>query len=120
MESISLSEALREALKMIEGKTTEEKIEYSIEEVLKHKLHQCNDDILSFEAKYGLSFEEFAAAWERGDIPHRHSYEVESDYIDWEALEMEKKNLLKTLAQIGTRDTHERRRVSGRSSETKR
>lgn len=104
MGSISLSKALREALKMIEGETTKEKIEYSIEEVLKHKLHQCNDAILSFEAKYGMPFEEFEAAWERGDITHRHSYEVEADYIDWEALEMEKRNLLKTLARIGTRD----------------
>jgi len=67
---------------------------------LESKLEKYNREILSFEAKYGVTFAEFAKLWDNGNIKDPFSYEIESDYIDWEMLEMEKKDLISTLSRI--------------------
>ena len=61
---------------------------------VKSRLEKYTQEILSFEQKYGVSFQEFDLLWDEGKIANRHSHEVEADYIDWEMLEMEKKELL--------------------------
>ena len=40
-----------------------------------------------------MTFEEFKYLWDKGEIKDKYSIEVEADYIEWEALEMEKKTL---------------------------
>jgi hypothetical protein len=66
-------------------------------------LEQYNHAILLFEEKYGCSFQEFEHRWDIDIIPHKYSYNVESDFIDWEMLEGEKKNLLSLVTQIQQR-----------------
>lgn len=100
MGKVTLSKSAREALKLLEGKSLQEKLERSFIQTLEHRLAQCSQAILGFETKYGLTFAEFARAWDSGQIPGRYSYEVESDYCDWEALEMEKRKLLKALLRL--------------------
>lgn len=100
MEKVTLSKSAREALKLLEGKSLQEKLERSFIQTLENRLAQCNTEILKFETKYGLTFVEFARAWDAGQIPNQYSYEVESDYCDWEALDMEKKKLLKALLNL--------------------
>lgn len=64
------------------------------------RLEKFTQEILGFEQKYGISFQEFDQLWDEGKIANRHSHEVEADHFDWEMLEMEKKELLVTLRQI--------------------
>lgn len=45
-----------------------------------------------FEAKYGLTFADFAQAWQEGKIPDKYSHEVERDFMEWEARRMEKED----------------------------
>ncbi|NIR51617.1 hypothetical protein GWO43_23835 [candidate division KSB1 bacterium] len=58
---------------------------------IENQLEKYNNQILNFGEKYGVSFQEFENMWDSGKIKNRHSHEVESDFIDWEMLEMEKR-----------------------------
>ena len=102
--TITISDGILKALRFFGETNIERQITAFLEEVLLYKLKECNDLLLPFEAKYGMSFSEFDRAWETGRIPNPHCHEVESDYIDWEALEMEKKKILKLLLDF--REAH--------------
>ena len=41
-----------------------------------------------------------ARAWQGGEIPNRHSHEVEHDYMEWERLSDEHKLLLSQLKTL--------------------
>jgi hypothetical protein len=73
---------------------TETKLENLARESLEHKLQACHEALSRFEAKYGLTFVDFAQAWQEDKIPHKHSREVERDYMEWEARHVEKEELL--------------------------
>lgn len=38
--------------------------------------------------------------WDEGQIKERHNHEIASDFIDWEMLDMEKKELLSALSKL--------------------
>ncbi|NUO08832.1 MAG: hypothetical protein HUU08_09175 [Candidatus Brocadia sp.] len=66
---------------------------------IENRLEQYTREILKYEEKYSVSFKEFEEMWDEGRIKDRHGHETESDFIDWEMLEMlemEKKELLFT------------------------
>ena len=67
---------------------------------LENRLEKYHQEILRLEAKHGASFREFADMWESGEIEDRHSYEIESDYMDWEMYEAEKKELITALRRM--------------------
>jgi hypothetical protein len=102
MEAVLLDEKLVERLQSFSGETVEDKIVYLARETMGAKLKECNERISDYEFRYGLSFIDFNAAWERNEIPDKHSYQVESDFIEWEALEMEKQYWL-SLCRTGPR-----------------
>ena len=77
-----------------------EKIDDILISAIESRLEQYNSEILKFEEKYGLPFHEFEKKWNGGKIKDKHSYEVESDFMDWEMLEMEKKELLSALSRL--------------------
>jgi hypothetical protein len=66
----------------------------------KKRLEEFYRERLRFEEKYRVSFSEFEQMWDRDEIKDKHSYEVESDFIDWEMLEMEKRELLAVLSRL--------------------
>jgi hypothetical protein len=90
MEAVLLDEKLVERLQSFSGETMEDKIIYLARETMAAKLKECNERISDYEFRYGMSFKNFNMAWDRDGIPDKHSYQVESDFIEWEALEMEK------------------------------
>ena len=47
-----------------------------------------------------MTLVEFDLAWDTDLIPDKHSYEVENNYMDWEALELSKKKLFIALSHI--------------------
>src|SRR3989338_1244191 len=63
-------------------------------------LKKYTGEILKFEEKYGVSFKEFEKMWDEGKIDNKHNHEIEGDFIDWEMLEMEKKELLSALSRL--------------------
>jgi hypothetical protein len=70
-------------------------------------LEKYTREILLFEEKYGMSFEEFETLWDGNKITDKHSYETESDFIDWEMLEMEKKDLLSLIKELKDISPHQ-------------
>ena len=46
-----------------------------------------------YELKYGMTFGEFAVAWEQDDIPDRWS-------LEWEGLEAERKKQIQEVLEI--------------------
>jgi len=77
-----------------------EKIDDILISAIEGRLAQFNSEILKFEEKYGLPFHEFDKKWDEDKIKDKHSYEVESNFMDWEMLEMEKKELLTALFRL--------------------
>lgn len=100
METVKLPDALRDALNYLEGQSLGEKLANLIANDLKRRLQTCSQRIVDFEAKYGMGFEEFARAWQAGEIPNRYSHEVEHDYMEWESLVDEYKLLLAQLNRL--------------------
>lgn len=77
-----------------------EKFDEFIISAIEGRLEQFSKEILRFEEKYGVSFAEFEQMWDRDEIKDKHSHEVEADFIDWEMLEMEKRELLSLLSRL--------------------
>lgn len=100
IRTVVISNSVSKALDLFEGLSLEEKISHSLEEALLNRLRECNDEISLLETKYGVSFTDFEKTWAEEKVPKSHSHEVEGDYMDWEALEMEKKKVLNALIEI--------------------
>ncbi|MBI4379002.1 MAG: hypothetical protein HY578_07900 [Nitrospinae bacterium] len=80
--------------------TLKEKIDDILLSAIENRIEYYTREILKFEEKYGTSFKEFKKNWNEGKIENRHSHEVEGDFIDWEMLEMEKKDLVAVMAKL--------------------
>ena len=92
MRTLTLDEQITNKLSGFTGDRIEDKILYLVREVVMAKLRECNERIANFEFRYGMSFNQFNTTWDQDQIPDKHSYSVETDYIEWEALEMEKQH----------------------------
>ena len=77
-----------------------EKIDDILLSAMDSLLEKYTRNILVFEEKYGVSFKEFEKMWDEGKIDNKHNHEIEGDFIDWEMLEMEKKELLSALSRL--------------------
>ena len=82
-----------------------EKINTFLVSALETQLEKYTSKILEFEKKYGTSFNEFEKMWDEGKIENKHSHEIESDFMDWEMMEMEKKDLLAALSKLQVHKT---------------
>jgi hypothetical protein len=101
MELIAVSDKVRKALEdFVPGTDLSAKLESLTRANLKHLLTACNEALSRFEAKYGLTFAEFAQAWKEGEIPNTYSHEVERDFMEWEARQQEKDDLLVALREF--------------------
>ena len=69
-------------------------------DALRLRLHEVADHLASFEARYGRSFEQFAADWHAGRVADRFAHRVERDVMEWEALGMERQELLDLIREL--------------------
>lgn len=72
----------------------------ALKELLRLKLNEAKDRQRAFEKKYGTSFDGFKTAWDADKIASRYSYEVESDYWEWEAAVTDESRLAEMAAQL--------------------
>jgi hypothetical protein len=99
MALIELSPKLKEIFKMFGEREEEETIKIFIAG-LKEFLKECEEDILDFEIKYGLSFEKFKVEFEKGKFGDPHSYPLEKDAMKWEDLIKEKEFRLNAVRKL--------------------
>lgn len=80
----------KETAKLLKDVTGEPRLDaavrLTVRDALEHRLREVQEGIAAFEERYGMSFAAFEEAWEAGDVEERHSFDVEKDYWDWEAL----------------------------------
>lgn len=67
----------------------------ALKDVVEHRLEKIDEAIRGFEKKYEMTFKEFQSHGEEENIPHQFSYDVESDYLEWDGLISRKKKLEK-------------------------
>ncbi len=91
----------------VEGETFTDKILSLIAVHFATQLYACEREIKSYELKYGMTFGEFAVAWEQDNIPDRWSHPVERDYMEWEGLEAERKKWLSLIRELPVVDRKE-------------
>lgn len=105
--TLTLDERVVNRLSGFAGDRIEDKILYLVREVAMAKLRECNERIAEFEFRYGIPFNQFDAAWDRDQILDKHSYSVEADYMEWEALEMEKQHWLSVARDLSPAPSQE-------------
>jgi len=82
----------------------EEALKGKIDDILlsamENLLEKYTKGILALEEKYGVPFAEFERMWDEDRVKDKHSHEIEGDFMDWESLEMEKRDMLSALARL--------------------
>lgn len=72
-----------------------------VKDALFLQLQEVSKKIASFEGKYNGTFPEFERKWKKMPRSKKNSYETESDYMDWEALEDHKRALMRVIHLMG-------------------
>lgn len=65
----------------------------ALRDAVEHRLEKIEEAIRDLERKYGMPFDDFQGRGQREEIPNQFSYEVESDYLEWEGLTSRKRKL---------------------------
>jgi hypothetical protein len=66
-------------------------------ETVRMRLRDVVDQIGAFEARHGCPFERFASDWNAGRVGNRFSHRVERDFMEREALVVEREELLELI-----------------------
>jgi len=101
MAMIELSPPLRDILKRL-GELEVNALNIFIRGLME-LLKECEEEILNFEIKYGVSFEKFREMLEEGDLGDPFSSPLEKDTMIWEDLIVEKGlrlNMIRELEQL--------------------
>ena len=71
-----------------------------IRDYARHKLGEIAEAIEIFEKKYEMPFSAYRQVWETKEQETHYDYEVEQDYLEWEALVTRHARLEKSLAWL--------------------
>ena len=104
MKTVKLPEGVLAELDRIEGKNLTAKIINLLQQRISMQLRECDEQILKYETKYGMNYEQFEAAWKSDEITDRYSHEVERDLMEWEGFVLERKRWLSTLRNLKEQD----------------
>lgn len=67
----------------------------TLQDAIEYRLQKINTALHTYEQKYGMSFDQFQARGQEESLPDQFSYEVESDYLEWDGLASRKQKLEK-------------------------
>lgn len=98
----SISKSTAKLLKDITGEADLDlAMRATLKDALEHRLEKITKKEKKFKEKYGMEFEKFEEEWKDGEIENKYSYDVESDYWEWEGLKTRRKKIEKALKWIG-------------------
>ena len=93
-KSATLPNSVYEALRQL---THESRVDVALpivlKDLLKLKIQDLDEQIATFEKKYGMSYFEFEQACQNGSITDPYAYEIEKDNWEWETFLTERKEL---------------------------
>ena len=67
---------------------------------LRRYLEECEREMLDLEIKYGLTYDQFKARLERGELGDLFSYPLEQDAMRWDDLVVEKYQMKRIVDQL--------------------
>jgi hypothetical protein len=101
MVETSVSKPLYKILTELTG---EERFDVALhlatKDLVQLKLREAEQQIKSFEERYGMAFEKFQQDWENDQIADKYSYEVEKDFWEWEAAQTDCVRLREMLEKL--------------------
>lgn len=100
MTTIGVMPQIRPILDRLEGETTDQKIARLLFHQLRRYLEECEREMLDLEIKYGLTYDQFKARLERGELGNPFSYPLEQDAMRWDDLMVEKHQWLSYLKSV--------------------
>ncbi len=100
METLEISDSVKEILELAQGTSLEEKVFNLVLSDIERRIHICSARVIEFEIKYGMNFKKFEKTWQKDEIRDKYSHEVERDYMEWESLDDEYRSLLSKLKKI--------------------
>jgi hypothetical protein len=65
----------------------------ALKDLVRLRLEAAQTSIASYEQKYQMNFPDFEKKWQDGSLAEKHSYEVEQDFLNWEAAITDKRVL---------------------------
>ena len=90
--------------KILTELTGEERFDVALhlatKDLVRLKLQDAEQQIKTYEKRYGMPFEQFQQAWEKDQIADKYSYEVEKDYWEWEAAQTDLSRLREMLETL--------------------
>ncbi len=72
-----------------------------LKDAVEHRIEKIEAEIKTLEDKYKMSFKEFSEKFQKEETPQSYSYDVETDYLEWEGMNSrlnKYRALLSTLA----------------------
>jgi hypothetical protein len=100
---VQLSERAQRALRRLQpAADLGSSIEAVTLDAVRLRLHDVADQLTGFEARHGRTFDQFAADWDAGRQADRFSHRVERDFMEWEALTAERRELLELIRELST------------------
>jgi hypothetical protein len=100
MAAVQIAPRLEPVIHHLQGETLDEKLVRLVANELRRYLQAVEHEMLEFEIKYGMEYEQFTAKLERGDLGDPFSYEHERDAMRWEGLVAEKRMWLEQLRSV--------------------
>ncbi len=95
-EMVVLPKSTYNLLHQLTGETKPDRaLSLAIKDLIRLKLEEVEKRIRAFEQKYGMDFVAFDQKMQADEIPDSYSYEVEQDYLYWEAAIGDRKALRK-------------------------
>lgn len=93
-EMLVLPKSTYNILRQITGESHPNRaLSLAIKDLIRLKMEEFEAKIRAYEQKYGMSFETFDRKMQTEDSPDSYSYEVEQDYLFWEAALGDKQTL---------------------------
>lgn len=97
----TISKPIHKILADLTGETRfDVALHLATKDLVRLKLKEAEEQRKWFEERYQMGFEAFKQAWNEGQIPNKHSYEVERDYWEWEASVTDERRLRETLEEL--------------------
>ena len=104
MQTIAVTDSIIKNMAYIPGSNLEEKLSNLMVSNFTLQLRECEEALFRYEAKYGMGFEGFAAAWDAGEFD-RYSHDIERDFMEWEGFSQERERLLASIKEMRRRVT---------------
>lgn len=101
MSAMVLPKQISQALVELTGEPREDMaLVLLMRDYAHHKLAEIDVALQQYEQRYGMAFAAYKRAWDSEDRAEHYAYDVERDYLEWEALVTRRNRLEASFAWL--------------------